>query len=101
MSLHRRSFVSLALPLALAPFGASAQGSAPVFPSMPIKMIVPFTPGSGADSSARFYGEHLSRIFKQPVVVDNRPGASGIIAIQAVRQAPADGHTLFMGTNSP
>jgi len=83
--------------LALLPGLVSAQA----FPSKPIKILVPFTAGSGADSSSRFYGDQLSKLLNQTVTVENRPGGSGVIAVQAVRQAPADGHTILMGSNSP
>ncbi len=72
-----------------------------VFPNKAFKILVPFTAGSGADSTSRFYGEHLSRLFNQTVVVENRPGGSGVVAVQATRQLPADGHTILMGSNSP
>ena len=85
--------------LMVAPRPASAQAAA--FPNKPIKILVPFTAGSGADSSSRFYGEHLGKIFNQAVNVENRPGGSGVVAVQATRQAPADGHTILMGSNSP
>ena len=89
--------------LALAPGLASAQATAAAqaFPSKPIKILVPFTAGSGADSSSRFYGEQLAKMLNQAVTVENKPGGSGVIAVQAVRQAPADGHTILMGSNSP
>jgi tripartite-type tricarboxylate transporter receptor subunit TctC len=87
--------------LALAPGLASAQAAAPAFPSKPMKILVPFTAGSGADSSSRFYGEQLAKMLNQTVTVENKPGGSGVIAVQAVRQAPADGHTILMGSNSP
>jgi tripartite-type tricarboxylate transporter receptor subunit TctC len=80
---------------------AQAQGGAAAFPSKAIKIMVPFTAGSGADSSSRFYGEQLGRMFNQAVTVENRPGGSGVVAVQATRQAPADGHTILMGSNSP
>jgi tripartite-type tricarboxylate transporter receptor subunit TctC len=76
---------------------AAAQG----YPSKPIRIIVPFGAGSGADSNTRFYGDLLSRAWSQPVVVENRPGGSGVVAALAVKNAPADGHTLLCGTNSP
>ncbi len=85
---------------ALAPTLAQAQGAA-AYPSKPIKILVPFTAGSGADSSSRFYGEHIGKLFNQQVLVENRPGGSGVVAVQAARQAPADGHTILMGSNSP
>lgn len=75
--------------------------AAQAFPAKPMKILVPFTAGSGADSSSRFYGEQLSRLLGQPVTVENRPGGSGVIAVQAVRQAAGDGHTILMGSNSP
>lgn len=71
------------------------------FPSKPIRIVVPFSGGSGSDTGARVYGEMLSKLVGQPVLVENRPGASGQIAIQAVRQAPADGHTILLASNSP
>lgn len=80
---------------------APATGGAAAFPSKQIKIYVPFNAGSGADSSSRFYGEQLGRIFNQQVLVENKPGGSGVIAVQATRQAPADGHTILMGSNSP
>lgn len=84
----------------LAALPASAQTAAS-FPNKPIKILVPFNAGSGADSSSRFYGEQLGKLFNQTVTVENKPGGSGVIAVQAVRQAPADGHTILMGSNSP
>jgi tripartite-type tricarboxylate transporter receptor subunit TctC len=83
---------------ALAPL-AAAQNQP--FPSRPVTIIVPFTAGSGSDTSARFFGEQLSKILHQPFVVENRPGASGVIAVNAVKNAPADGHTILLASNSP
>ena len=82
---------------AAAPAAAATGG----FPNRPIKIYVPFTAGSGADSSSRFYGEQIGKMFNQQVVVENKPGGSGVIAVQATRQAPADGYTILMGSNSP
>jgi tripartite-type tricarboxylate transporter receptor subunit TctC len=81
--------------------GASASESARDFPSRPLRIVVPFTPGSGSDNSARYYGEALARELGQPVVVENRPGANGVIGIQAVKSAPADGYTILLASNSP
>jgi tripartite-type tricarboxylate transporter receptor subunit TctC len=92
-------WILAATTLALSPALALAQAAA--FPSKPMKILVPFTAGSGADSSSRFYGEQLSKMLNQTVTVENKPGGSGVIAVQAVRQAPADGHTILMGSNSP
>ena len=71
------------------------------FPTRPIRIIVPFNAGSGADETSRVYGEIVSRMLGQPVIVENKPGASGLLAIQAVKSAPADGYTLLQASNSP
>lgn len=83
--------------LALSSNSAAAQR----FPERTIRIIVGLTPGSAGDSSARFLASKLSGELGQPVVVENRPGANGIIGVQAVLAAPADGHTLYLATNSP
>jgi tripartite-type tricarboxylate transporter receptor subunit TctC len=80
---------------------ALAQSQAAAFPSKPIRIYVPFNAGSGADSSSRFYGEMIGKMFGQQVLVENKPGGSGVLAVQATRQAAADGHTILMGSNSP
>jgi tripartite-type tricarboxylate transporter receptor subunit TctC len=77
-------WILAATTLALSPALALAQAAA--FPSKPMKILVPFTAGSGADSSSRFYGEQLSKMLNQTVTVENKPGGSGVIAVQAVRQ---------------
>jgi tripartite-type tricarboxylate transporter receptor subunit TctC len=71
------------------------------FPNKPIRIIVPFNAGSGSDSASRAYGEIMSRMLGQPVMVENRPGGSGVVAIQALKATPADGHTIFLGSTSP
>jgi tripartite-type tricarboxylate transporter receptor subunit TctC len=93
--------LALAPALATAQTSAQTTAAASAFPSKPMKILVPFTAGSGADSSSRFYGEQLSKMLGQTVTVENKPGGSGVIAVQAVRQLPADGHTILMGSNSP
>ncbi|NUO85760.1 MAG: tripartite tricarboxylate transporter substrate binding protein [Cupriavidus sp.] len=70
---------------------AHAQG----FPSKPVRLVVPQAGGSGNDVLARALAEKLSRAWQQPVVVENRPGANGTLAIAYVLGQPADGHTLF------
>jgi tripartite-type tricarboxylate transporter receptor subunit TctC len=70
-------------------------GSAQAYPARPIRVMVGFTPGGLPDITARLIGQRLSESWKQPVTVENRPGAGGNIAAQAVAAAPADGHTLL------
>ena len=83
----------------LQPLSAIAQtatGKEDNFPSMPLRIIVPLGPGSGADASTRFIAERLSKLLKQTVIVENRPGGDYVIGTQAMLNAPADGHTLLM-----
>ena len=75
---------------------AAAQSAALVFPSKPVRIIVPQTPGGASDALARIVGQKLSEKWGQPVVVENRPGAGGNIGMDAVAKAPGDGYTLLM-----
>lgn len=86
------------LALALLPVGAALAQDA--FPSKTIRFVVPFPPGSGTDTSARYFGKKLSELTGQTVVVENKAGANGFIAVNAVLAAPADGYTVFIGSNS-
>ena len=91
---------SLGLVLAALGTAVLAQTPADSFPVKPIRIIVPFGPGSGTDIATRLLAQHLEAAIKQSVVTDNRPGASGSIAASAVARAAPDGYTLLMGTNS-
>jgi len=76
------------------------------YPSRAIKMVVPFPPGGGFDGIARPFGEKLSTILGQPVVIENRPGAAGNVGAEYAARQPADGYTLlfandFLATNPP
>ena len=84
----------------LALLGLAAQAQDAAFPNRALRIVVPTSPGSGSDTTARFFGEQLATLLGQPVVVDNKPGANGVIAAMAVKAAPADGYTLFLGTNT-
>ena len=70
------------------------------WPDRPVKIIVPFTPGTGIDILARTLGQKLGDEWKQGVVVENRPGASGAIGTEVVAKSPADGYTLLMTANT-
>ena len=85
--------------LALSAVGAPL-AHADSFPSKPIKFIVPFGPGSGTDTSARYFAKKMQDLTGQAVVVENKPGANGFIAVKQVLSAPADGYTVFIGSNS-
>jgi tripartite-type tricarboxylate transporter receptor subunit TctC len=88
----------LALALAACiPLAAAAQA----WPSKPLRMLVPFAPGGGTDYAARMVGKHLSERLGQQVVIENRAGANGIIALEALKSAAPDGYTLATATNGP
>ena len=75
-----------------------SSGFAQNFPNKPVHIIVAFTAGSATDSLGRTYGQKLSEIWGQPVVVENRPGAGGTIGAAVVAKAPADGYTLLVNS---
>ena len=86
----------LGLYLVVAP--AVAQTS---WPSKPVRIVVPYPPGGASDITARLLGQKLSELWGQPVIVDNRPGANGIIALDHVARQPADGYTLLTANLGP
>lgn len=86
----------IAISIGLAAGGAVAQG----FPSKPIRMVVPYSAGGGLDMMCRTVAERMAQSVKQPVVVDNRVGASGTIGTAAVAKSAPDGTTIHCGTNS-
>ena len=85
--------------LAAAVCAAAVSGAAlaQAFPAKPITIIVPFPPGGVTDPVARQVGQRVAENVKQPVVVENKPGASGIIAAEYVKRQPADGYTVLFG----
>jgi len=83
----------VAVGLALGAAVAHAQAA---FPTGPVKLVVPYVPGGLPDTVARILSQRLQASLGQPVVVENRPGASGAVAAAAIAQAPADGHTLLV-----
>lgn len=88
----RRNFVVNGLFAAALPATAFASDK---FPSRPLRLLVPNAPGSTSDLVARLFAERLGQRLGQPVVVDNKPGAGGVVAAQTATQAPRDGHTIL------
>jgi len=94
---HRIIFrIGLALCAALPAAGVLAQA----YPSQPIKLVVPYTPGTGMDIIARTVGPKLSERLGQPVIVENKPGASGNIGAESVAKSAPDGYTLMVTANT-
>ncbi|MGZ5232752.1 MAG: Bug family tripartite tricarboxylate transporter substrate binding protein [Burkholderiales bacterium] len=79
----------------------SACGSAQTYPTRAVRVIVPFPPGGSTDILARAIGQKLSETWQQQVIIDNRPGAGGIIGTELGARAPRDGYTLLMGSGAP
>src|SRR6476660_4859866 len=90
-----RNRVGLVVSIACAVFACTTVSRADEWPSRPIRVIIPLSPGSAADIVPRIVFEQLSAQLGQPVVVENRPGASGTIAARAVAGADPDGYTLL------
>jgi tripartite-type tricarboxylate transporter receptor subunit TctC len=86
----------LALAAGVIPWRARAEA----YPSRPIQLVTPTAPGGGTDFVARLIGDALATALKQPVLTINKPGASGIIAADAVARSPADGYTLLVTANT-
>ena len=91
--------ITLVLLLALASYSNTALAQA--YPAKPIRLIVPFTPAGGTDTSARIMAQAFSDDLGWRIVVENRPGASGRIGTELAAKAPADGYTLLMGSVAP
>ena len=99
-SIAARVIQASASALFLAFFGVSALAQAPGssgYPTKPIRLVVPFTPGGSTDVLARAIGQELTKAWGQSVVVENVPGAGGAIGADKVAKAAPDGYTLLMG----
>lgn len=101
----RRALIRTFARLGLAVLASGAlTGAAPVvaaaagFPDRPVTIVVPFPPAGPPDLLARAIGEHLSKAWGQPVLVENKPGANGVVATQFVANAQADGYTILVGS---
>ena len=100
MALHRPSLrvvFGLALSACLVPTPGHAQTK---YPDRPVKVLIGFTAGGGTDVAGRVIAQKLSEATGQTFVVENRPGASGLIATEAVAKAPADGYTIMVGSQT-
>jgi len=101
----RRTFIAGAAAAvavqALPSIAAGPAGGMAGYPTKPIRLVVPFPAGQGADTSARALARELESVTGQTFIIDNRPGGNNVIGVKAVTNAPADGYTLFYGTNSP
>ena len=93
--MKRRTLLVLAAAMLLPP-----QVAAQAFPARPVHIVVPFPPGGGADALARMMQPSLSKLWGQPVIVENRPGASGQIGAEYVASSAADGYTLMMSSTA-
>ena len=100
MKSARRLFVTAAIAGALtATLGAAQAQTAAAYPTKPITVVVSYPPGGDTDAIARLFADKLSQRLKQPVVIDNKPGAGGALGNNFVGRAPADGYTLLFTPN--
>jgi tripartite-type tricarboxylate transporter receptor subunit TctC len=95
--LRHVEYVAVVLAISFIATGSLAQS----YPSKPIRFISPYAPGGGTDILARLIGQKLSESVGQPVVIDNRPGAGGVIGTEIVAKSPPDGYTVMLASPSP
>ena len=95
-----RRFGCILLSMAVLAFGAAAAAAQGAYPTRPIRVLIPYAPGGLTDVVARLYAEHLRKSLGQNVLVENKPGASGIIAIEEMARAKPDGYTIMVGNIS-
>ena len=93
----RKLVALLLLALATSAFGQAGPAASPaVWPSRPVRVIIPYPPGGGAEAAARFLANHYTQAFGQPFVIDNRPGGNTVIGAEAAAKSAPDGYTLFL-----
>ena len=97
MTMRRRAALALALALP----GASGAAWAADYPARPIKVVVPYAPGGGADSVARIVAKKVSENVGQAIVIENKGGAGAILGTDQVAKAEPDGYTLLLGQSGP
>jgi len=93
--MDRRKFAGIGAGML---FGAAGVRAQDVYPNRAVKFVVPFPPGGTTDILGRVFAQKMSNIWDQPVIVENRAGAGGIVGSEFVARAPADGYTLVLGT---
>jgi tripartite-type tricarboxylate transporter receptor subunit TctC len=98
MKLPRRQFLHLAAGAAALP-AVSSTARAQAYPTRPVRLIVNLAPGGGLDFMSRVIGEYLSRALGQQVIIENKPGAGGMLGVEAVAKSPSDGYTLLATTD--
>jgi len=96
----RRTWLAASLSLVLAAMAMPAIAQT-AWPGKPVRLVVPYPPGGASDITARLLGQKLGELWNQPVIIDNRVGANGIIALEFVAKQPADGYTLLMANLGP
>jgi tripartite-type tricarboxylate transporter receptor subunit TctC len=99
MPLARRHLLRLAGALAL--LGCAAAAQAQAFPSRPVHLVVTYPPGGSSDLMARIMGQKLGEYWKQPVIIESKPGAAGSIGMEFAARQPADGYTFVIGNLGP
>jgi len=97
MSLVRRGFLRVGAGALVAP-ALPATARAQTFPAKPIRWVIPFAPGGNYDVTSRIVADPMSRQLGQTVIIDNKPGAGGVVGLEAAVQAPADGYTIVMAS---
>jgi tripartite-type tricarboxylate transporter receptor subunit TctC len=95
---HRLQHLALTLFAALATLAFAGQGLAQNYPNRTIRLVVPYAPGGGVSVYAQLVGNKLNEILKQPVVIENRPGAGGNVGADVVAKSPPDGYTVLIHT---
>ena len=94
------SFAALVSACAMLLLGTTTNASAQTYPTRPVKIVLPFAAGSPTDAVLRVISAPLSKRLGQPVIVDNKPGATGMLGTEFVAKAQPDGYTLLFGTNT-